>query len=135
MSYRQRAISRDWFDVHRNPDGQFSVTNNSDFTLVNARLAGGGGWMLFGDLKPKETRIVRFKPQANSGDDTPSRLGEFLLRSGVLALTGRVKGMRAGPMIGEEVKDSAGLTLAFITNEHLKGSEMLRGDQSRNVVQ
>ena len=86
--------------------------------------------MLIGDIKPKETRVVRYQGQlSNYGDDTPSRLGTFLIRSGGLALTGRVKGMRAGPLIGSEVKDSAGLILAFVTNEHLKSSEMVRGYQ------
>ena len=130
MSYREHTLVNNWFDVHRVADGQFSITNNSDFTLSNARLAGGGGWMLIGDVPPKDTRLVTFKGQLSiSSDDTPSRLGTFVIRSGGLALTGRVKGMRAGPLIGSEVKDSAGLILAFVTNEHLKSSEMVRGYQ------
>jgi hypothetical protein len=55
----------------------------------------------------------------------PSRLSQFLVRSNGLALTGNLFGLRPGPQLGDEVKDSAGLSLAFITNERLKNSEMV----------
>lgn len=126
MTYRQSAQTGGWFDVHRLADGRFSITNNTDFVLVNARLVGGGGWKLIGDLQPHRSTVAAFDQQTTSSEDLPSRLGSYLIRSRGLALTGRVKGMRAGPLIGDEVKDSAGLTLAFLTNEQLKPSEMLR---------
>jgi hypothetical protein len=124
LTYREHTQVKDWFDVHRLPNGKFSVSNNSDYTLINARLAGGGGWKLIGDLKPKSTAEFAFDEQNYAGDEFPSRLAAFMVRSQGLALTGRLKGYRTGPRLGNEVESSAGLYLAFVTNEKLRKNEM-----------
>jgi hypothetical protein len=129
VTYREHIQANQWFDVHRLANGHFSVTNNSNYVLTNARMVGGGGWQLLGDLKPQETREVSFAQPTLSSDDLPARLSQFLVRSNGLALTGRLTGLRAGPQLGDEVKDSAGLTLAFVTNERLKSNEMIRPNQ------
>jgi len=132
MTYREHTQSNQLFDVRRTGDGRFSITNGSDYTLMNARIVGGGGWQLYGDIKPHETKDVAFNQPTTSSDDLPSRLGQYLTRSGAVALTGRLRGYRAGPMIGSEVNDAPGLNLTFISNEKLKPNEML--DQGRRDV-
>ncbi len=133
MTYREHTKIEQMFDVHRLPNGHFSVTNGSDYTIVNARLVGGGGWQLIGDLKPHETVEKAFNHPTTSTDDMPSRLGQYLARLGALALTGRLRGYRAGPIIGNEVKDAPGLNLTYISNVKLKQSEMLDSAQMVSV--
>jgi hypothetical protein len=116
LSYLEQTQAKDLFDVRRKPNGHFQVTNNSDYQLVNARLVSGGGSEVIGELKPRETKDCTFDKPEYTGQDLSSRLSRILGRTSGIALTGRLEGMRAGPRVGAEVRDSSGINLAFITN-------------------
>ncbi len=116
VAFRQKVEAGGWIDFRHLVGSVYQVSNRSPYPLINIWLVGANARVPAGDLKPYATTKVDMG-LAVTMKDIPGTIDHILLRSHGLAITGRLEGFRAGPVIGSEVADSMGVQLVYMTND------------------